>query len=109
MRRRVRPTRYTLNQGPCCSRGPFAGRIEPSHRERSKTIADLEKLAFKRDRAYLVRLLVLISLGLAGGLYIAVHLTSDQSKDRVSEAIFGTTVGSMAQDGGVTEKDAKEP
>jgi len=39
-------------------------------------MADLEKLAIKRDRGYLVRLVVLLALGAAAGGFVYVHLTS---------------------------------
>lgn len=67
-------------------------------------MADLEKMAFKRDRAYLVRLVLMITIALAGGLYIAMHLTSDRSKRWVSDAVFGATVKQVARDGGVAEE-----
>ncbi len=39
-------------------------------------MADLEEHAFKRDRGFLVKLIVLIALGGIGGLWAVSHLTS---------------------------------
>lgn len=39
-------------------------------------MADLEEHAFKRDRGFLVKLVVLIVLGGVGGLWAVSHLTS---------------------------------
>lgn len=39
-------------------------------------MADLEEHAFKRDRRFLVRLVVLLVLGIGGGLWAVSHLTS---------------------------------
>ena len=39
-------------------------------------MADLEEHAFRRDRRFLVRLIVLLLLGAAGGLWAVSHLTS---------------------------------
>lgn len=38
-------------------------------------MADLEEHALKRDRGFLVRLVVLIVLGAVGGLWAVSHLT----------------------------------
>ena len=39
-------------------------------------MADLEQHAFKRDRRFIVRLVLLLILGAFGGIWIAAHLTS---------------------------------
>ncbi|UJR82538.1 hypothetical protein [Sandaracinus amylolyticus] len=39
-------------------------------------MADLEEHAFRRDRRFLVRLVVLLVLGGVGGLWAVSHLTS---------------------------------
>jgi hypothetical protein len=66
-------------------------------------------MAFKRDRGYLVRLVVLLVIALAGGMYIAGQLTSDRTKGWVSEAVFGATLQGAAQDGGVAQEQSGEP
>jgi len=40
------------------------------------TVADLEEHAFRRDKSFLVRLVVLLLLGIFGGLWLMSHLTS---------------------------------
>lgn len=39
-------------------------------------MADLEEHAFRRDRRFLVRLIVLLALGALGGFWAVSHLTS---------------------------------
>lgn len=56
-----------------------------------------------------MRLALLLLVALAGGLYIATHLTSDRTKGWVSEALFGAALQSATQDGGVSSADAGAP
>jgi hypothetical protein len=66
-------------------------------------------MAFKRDRGYLVRLVLLLAIALAGGVYVADHLTSDRTKGWVSEALFGAALEAATRDGGAPGADAGEP
>ena len=65
-------------------------------------------MAFKRDRGYLVRLVVMLVIALAGGIYIAGQLTSDRTKGWVSEAVFGATLRGATRDGGVSQPEVGE-
>ena len=56
-------------------------------------MADLEKLAIKRDRGYLVRLVRSMSLGLIVSVFIWQLLTGD----RVSGCMADTMLGSEPQ------------
>jgi len=42
-------------------------------------MADLEEHAFKRDKRFVVRLVVALSVGLVAGIFVAGRLTSDQT------------------------------
>ena len=53
-------------------------------------MVDLEKLAVKRDRGYLVRLIVMLALGLAASAFLWQGLTGD----RVSGCLANAMVGS---------------
>jgi hypothetical protein len=53
-------------------------------------VADLEKLAVKRDRGYLVRLIVMLALGVIASAFLWQGLTSD----RVGGCLADTMVGS---------------
>lgn len=53
------------------------------------TMADLEELAVKRDRGYLVRLVVALLLGLVFGAYLWRGLTNDGTKGCVADTIVG--------------------
>ena len=56
-----------------------------------------------------MRLVVLLVIALAGGIFIAGQLTSDRTKGWVSEAVFGATLQTAGQDGGVAGDEAGEP
>jgi len=60
-------------------------------------MADLEKLAIKRDRGYLVRLIILLVLGALGGGYIFVYLTGSGFSGCVTDAYMGTTKSSKPE------------
>jgi len=51
-------------------------------------MADLEKLAIKRDRGYLVRLIVLLALGALAGGYVFKNLTSAGVGGCMADAFF---------------------
>jgi hypothetical protein len=52
-------------------------------------MADLEKLAIKRDRGYLVRLIVLLTLGLLLGGFIFNYLTNARLGGCMADAFLG--------------------
>lgn len=53
-------------------------------------MVDLEKLAVKRDRGYLVRLIAMLALGLVASAFLWQGLTGDQ----VSGCLANTMLGS---------------
>ena len=55
-------------------------------------VADLEEHAFRRDRRFLVRLVVLLLLGIVGGLWAVSHLTSS-SFGSCAARTFGAPAG----------------
>jgi hypothetical protein len=56
-------------------------------------MADLEKLAIKRDRGYLFRLIVLVLLGLLGGGFFYNYLTSANVGGCVADAFLDGSKG----------------
>jgi hypothetical protein len=57
-------------------------------------MADLEEHAFKRDKRFVVRLVLTLLVGLIGGLYIYAHLTSDRTAGCAADAaISGDRAG----------------
>lgn len=54
-------------------------------------MADLEKLALKRDRRYLLRLLTLLGIGAAFGIFMFRTLTGEQVGGCVADAYLGQT------------------
>jgi hypothetical protein len=52
-------------------------------------VADLEQLAVKRDRAYLVRLLVSLALGIGASVFIWQGLTGDHVTGCLANAFLG--------------------
>lgn len=56
-------------------------------------MADLEKLALKRDRGYLVRLILLLIIGIGFGLFIATYMTGRD----VGSCLADTFLGSEAK------------
>jgi len=56
-------------------------------------MADLEQHAFKRDKRFVVRLVLTLSLSLLFGLYIYGHLTSRRTAGCAADAV-GTEPGS---------------
>ncbi len=53
-------------------------------------MADLEKLALKRDRGYLVRLILLLVLGIAFGFFIASYMTGAKVGGCMADAFLGS-------------------
>jgi hypothetical protein len=54
-------------------------------------MADLEKLALRRDRGYLVRLVLLLVLGLAASVFLFGWLTGSGVHGCISGSIGGET------------------
>ncbi|MDD9934716.1 MAG: hypothetical protein OXT09_14000 [Myxococcales bacterium] len=52
-------------------------------------MADLEKLAVKRDRGYLVRLILMLAVGAVAGAFLWQALTRDRTKGCVADTLFG--------------------
>jgi hypothetical protein len=53
------------------------------------TVADLEELAIKRDRGYLVRLILGLALGIAASVFIGRGLTGHGTTSCVANAFLG--------------------
>jgi hypothetical protein len=53
-------------------------------------MADLEKLALKRDRGYLVRLFLLLLLGVGFGLFLAFVITGSNVSGCMANAFVGS-------------------
>ena len=62
-----------------------------------KGVADLEQDAFKRDRRFVVRLILALTVGLIGGVFMFAGLTG--------ESVAGCAARAF---GGVTETPASE-
>lgn len=52
-------------------------------------MADLEEHAFKRDKRFIIRLVLTLSLSALFGLYIYGHLTSKRTAGCAAETIGG--------------------
>lgn len=53
-------------------------------------MVDIEKLALKRDKAYLVRLVLLLLLGMGLGLVLASYLTGSSVSGCLTNAFIGS-------------------
>ena len=53
-------------------------------------MADLEKHAFKRDRRFIVRLVLTLSLSALFGLYVYAHLTSRRTAGCAADAALSS-------------------
>jgi hypothetical protein len=53
-------------------------------------MADLEQHAFKRDRRFVVRLVLTMAVALLFGLYVYSHLTSRRTAGCAADAAVGT-------------------
>jgi hypothetical protein len=64
-------------------------------------MADLEELAIKRDRGYLVRLVLLLVLGLGASVFVWQGLTGHRVSGCLAGAFLGeqTTPGNTANPG----------
>jgi hypothetical protein len=61
-------------------------------------MADLEKLAIKRDRGYLVRLILMLAVGLLAGVFIFSFLTSARVTGCMASTLMGSeTAGEEAK------------
>jgi hypothetical protein len=52
-------------------------------------MADLEEHAFKRDKRFVVRLVLTLLVGLIGGLWVYAHLTSARTAGCAANAVTG--------------------
>ena len=52
-------------------------------------MADLEEHAFRRDKRFVVRLVLTLLVGLIGGLYVYAHLTSRETAGCAADAMTG--------------------
>jgi len=52
-------------------------------------MADLERLALKRDRKFLVRLIILLTLGIGAGILVAGALTGENVSGCAAKAFLG--------------------
>jgi hypothetical protein len=52
-------------------------------------VADLEDLALKRDRSYLVRLIAMMLLGIAASVFIWRGLTGETTSGCIATAFLG--------------------
>jgi hypothetical protein len=67
--------------------------------ELRNNMADLEEHAFRRDKRFVVRLVLVLLAGFIGGLYLYANLTSHRTAGCAAEAVTG---------GGVTSKQSGE-
>jgi hypothetical protein len=65
-------------------------------------MADLEEHAFKRDRRFIVRLVLTLSLSTLFGFYIYGHLTSRRTAGCAADTLGGEAVEA---DGSAREQD----
>lgn len=54
-------------------------------------MADLEQDAFKRDRRFVVRLLIVLVVGVLGGLWMFAELTGERVAGCAAESFVGVT------------------
>jgi hypothetical protein len=59
-------------------------------------VADLEKHAFKRDRRFIVRLVLLLAIALLAGVFLWAKMTST-SFGTCAAGAFGSTTGGEGQ------------
>jgi hypothetical protein len=52
-------------------------------------MADLEEHALKRDKRFLVRLVLMLGVGLIGGLIVSMRLTGDDTAGCAAQAVLG--------------------
>lgn len=58
-------------------------------------MADLEQHAFKRDRRFIVRLVLTLAVSLVFGLFIYDHLTSRRTAGCAADTALGTETSSQ--------------
>ncbi|MFT3927531.1 MAG: hypothetical protein QM778_33670 [Myxococcales bacterium] len=56
-------------------------------------MADLEEHALKRDRRFVVRLVVTLTLAFIAGLFLFAQLTSDRTAGCAADTMLGTDSG----------------
>lgn len=56
-------------------------------------MVDLEKLAVKRDRGYLVRLIVMLAVGLVASAFLWQGLTGDEVSGCLAKSMLGSDPG----------------
>jgi hypothetical protein len=54
-----------------------------------QAVADIEQDAFKRDRRFLFRLVIVMVIAVAAGIFLFMNLTSDGAKGCATEAVGG--------------------
>lgn len=59
-------------------------------------MADLEELALKRDRGFLIRLVLLLAVGLLGSAFLYGQLIGDSAKGCAARTIGGDSSGTGA-------------
>jgi hypothetical protein len=57
----------------------------PNHRY----VADIEQNAFKRDRRFLVRLVLVLTVGLVAGMWMFFSMTGQRAQGCAAEAVGG--------------------
>ena len=62
-------------------------------------MADLEKLALKRDRGYLTRLLVSLVIGGGAAIFVFAGLTGKKTTGCVADSLLGATGSEEADTG----------
>ena len=69
----------------------------------SLAMADLEELAIKRDRGYLVRLILGLALGIAASVFIWKGLTGQGTTSCVTNAFLGQQASGASGAAGAPE------
>lgn len=61
-------------------------------------MADLEEHAFRRDKRFVVRLVLTLVVGLIGGLVVYAQLTSKRTAGCAADAVVGASGAPQAAD-----------
>jgi hypothetical protein len=64
--------------------------------DQKRIMADLEEHAFKRDKRFVVRLVLTLSLSALFGLYIYEHLTSRRTAGCAADSALGSEASDAA-------------
>ncbi|MDH5673256.1 MAG: hypothetical protein OEZ06_13970 [Myxococcales bacterium] len=68
-------------------------------------MADLEKMALKRDRGYLVRLVLMLAVGLLASTFVWEGLTGERTGSCLANAFLGAPDASQPEVGTGENKD----